>query len=88
MSGLNEAEKEIVKNLIRKLHEGAAPEQLKEEFGKILERITPLELSLIEQELIKEGLSLEDVRKLRDLHIALFKERGWKSRSYPLLQAT
>ena len=75
MSGLNEAEKEIVKNLIRKLHEGAAPEQLKEEFGKILERITPLELSLIEQELIKEGLSLEDVRKLCDLHIALFKER-------------
>jgi len=74
MGGLDEAEKEVVKGIIRKLHEGVDAEQLKEEFAEVLKRITPLELSLIEQELIREGLSLEDVRKLCDLHIALFKE--------------
>jgi len=57
MSNMEMNEKvEIVKRIIKALHKGKDVETLKEEFKDVLSRISPLEIPIIEQELIKEGM--------------------------------
>ncbi|RDD53207.1 MAG: DUF438 domain-containing protein [Candidatus Korarchaeota archaeon NZ13-K] len=73
MSTLEER-KEIVKSVIRLLHSGANLEELKSRYGDLLLRISPLEIPLIEQELVREGLSVREILSLCDLHVALFRE--------------
>ncbi|MFA4719731.1 DUF438 domain-containing protein [Pyrococcus kukulkanii] len=69
-----EVKKEKLKGLLLKLHEGADVEELKEEFREILASISPLEIPLIEQELVKEGISVKDIAKMCDLHVEIFRE--------------
>ncbi|TET43183.1 MAG: DUF438 domain-containing protein, partial [Dehalococcoidia bacterium] len=46
-----------------------------------LEGIDPLEISKIEEELIKEGMPREEVRRLCDVHLAVFRESLEKPKS-------
>lgn len=73
MSALEER-KEIVKNVIKLLHSGVSVDELKRNYGDLLSKISPFEIPLIEQELVKEGLSVRDILSLCDLHVALFRE--------------
>jgi DUF438 domain-containing protein len=72
--GNNSIKKEILKKLIKELHEGRNIEQAKKDCRVLIEKITPSELSKIEQELIEEGMPQEQLHKLCDVHIAFFKE--------------
>lgn len=63
-----------IKELIARLQEGEKPEKVKEEFKDVLEKTTPEVISRIEQELIKEGMGRDELRKLCDVHLAVFKE--------------
>jgi len=65
---------EVVKELLKKIHRGADPEQLKREFASVLAQVSPLEIPLIEQQLVREGVPVEEVLKLCDLHVALFRD--------------
>jgi len=69
-----EDKKEVLKGLIKRLHEGASPEELKEEFRELLEGTTPTEIAEIEEDLIREGMSREEIQRLCDLHLAVFRE--------------
>ncbi len=69
-----EYKKDLLKQIIKKLHRGESPEKLKEEFRQVLTNVSPLEIPLIEQELVKEGLRPIDIAKLCDLHVLLFRE--------------
>ena len=51
--------KEIMKDIILKLHEGLSAEAAKERFEKEVGTISSTEIAEIEQELINEGLSPE-----------------------------
>lgn len=73
-SGSKEEKKQIIKGLIKKLHQGAKPEEIKEKFKEVLKEVTPEEIAKIEDELIKEGMSADEIHKLCDVHIAVFKE--------------
>ena len=66
--------KEAVKELIRRLHEGEKPELVKKEFKDVVGDVTPTEIAQIEGELIEEGMPSEDVRRLCDVHLAVFRE--------------
>ena len=66
--------KEVLKKIIRLLHEGLSVEELKEKYKEVLSNISPLEIPLIEQELVREGLSVREILSLCDLHVALFRE--------------
>ncbi len=66
--------KETLKNIIKRLHEGADPEKIKEEFKELIKGIESADIAKIEEELIKEGMPQEEIHKLCDVHIALFKE--------------
>ncbi len=69
-----EYKKEQLKKLLLRIHEGEKVEKLKEEFRQVLSGISPLEIPLIEQELVKEGISAKDIAKMCDLHVELFRE--------------
>ncbi|MEM1983857.1 MAG: DUF438 domain-containing protein [Candidatus Korarchaeum sp.] len=73
MSALEEG-KEVIKSIIKLLHSGVSVDELKSKYGDILSKISPMEIPVIEQELVKEGMSIRDILSLCDLHVALFRE--------------
>jgi PAS domain S-box-containing protein len=75
MSKMDDAKKKLLKEIIRKLPGRAAPEEVKERFGKVLKGITSEDIINVEQELVKEGMPREELQKLCDLHMAIFGEQ-------------
>jgi len=71
---LGKDRKEVLKGIIRSLHQGADPEAVKARFKEVLEGATPLEIARAEEELIREGLPREEVHRLCEVHLALFRE--------------
>ena len=68
-----EEKKELMKSLLFKIHSGEDVEKLKREFKSFLKRISPIEIPIIEQELVKDGISAKDIAKLCDLHVELLR---------------
>jgi DUF438 domain-containing protein len=62
-----------LKELILKLHSGESQEQVKQELVTSLGSIPYGEVVEVEQELIEEGLPVEDVLKLCDIHSAVLE---------------
>jgi DUF438 domain-containing protein len=60
--------KELLKHLILQLHNGEAPDQVRKRMIDILQSIPYDEVVEVEQELIAEGLPVEEVLKLCDIH--------------------
>lgn len=61
--------------IIKDLHAGGVdPEQIKSRFSDLLEQVGPSEIGELEQSLINEGLPVEEIQKLCDVHVAVFKE--------------
>ena len=73
-TGAEGSRKEEVKALLKELHSGADAGRIKEKGRKIFKDISPTDLGLIEQEIIKEGVSREEMRKLCDVHLDIIKE--------------
>lgn len=69
-----EIKKNVLKEIIYKLHDGQPLEDIKKEFRSILSHVTTNEITELEEELIKEGMSREEVLKLCEIHMQLFKE--------------
>ncbi len=65
--------KEIMKDIILKLHEGLSAEAAKERFEKEVGTISSTEIAEIEQELINEGLSPEEIKKFCNVHALIFR---------------
>ncbi len=74
MSELFANKKRMLKELIKALHAGAHPDEVKEKFKEALKDIGPLEISKVEEELIEEGMPSEEVRRLCDVHLAVLRE--------------
>ncbi|MBW4828198.1 MAG: DUF438 domain-containing protein [Clostridiaceae bacterium] len=68
-----EYRQEILKEVIRELHAGKTVDEVKAKFGKAIEGVSPSEISAMEQELVKEGLPIEEIQNLCDVHAAVFK---------------
>src|SRR3989338_6805769 len=73
-TGAEESKKEEVKALLKELHSGADAGRIKEKGRKIFKDISTTDLGLIEQEIIKEGISREEMRRLCDVHLEIMKE--------------
>lgn len=69
-----ESRKAALKRLIRELHEGIQPEDAKAQFREVIRGVAPDEISRIEEELVKEGMPAEEIHRLCDVHLAVFKE--------------
>jgi len=70
----SERRKELLKNVIRQLHEGKTVDEVKAEFAALLEEVGPVEIAQIEQALIEEGFPEMEIKRLCDVHVAVFRE--------------
>ena len=70
----SEYKKKLLKEMIKELHSGKKPEELIEKFRDVLKNVSPLEIPLVEQELVKEGMKPTEIAKLCDLHVLIFRE--------------
>ena len=68
------ARQEALKSIIHKLHDGVPVEQVKAEFDELIVGIDAAEIARMEQALISEGMPIEDVQRLCDVHVTVFKE--------------
>lgn len=70
----DEVRKEALRAIIRGVHAGEDPEELKRRFADLIAGIAPGELAEVEQSLIDEGLPEAEVKNLCSLHVEVFKE--------------
>lgn len=71
--GRTEEELATLKAMIRRLHQGEPLERLNEEYAPVLERLDPLRIADLEQQLLAEGLPAEEVQQLCGIHLDLFR---------------
>ncbi len=76
---------DAMKQIIKDLHDGGDFEELKDRFAELVGDTDPTEIAEMEQQLIREGLPHEEVKKLCDVHVAMFKET-LDSQSVPEMQ--
>jgi len=62
-----------IKDIIRQLHEGKTVNEVKTQFEEVFHGVSATEISEAEGALIAEGLPVEEVQKLCDVHAAVFK---------------
>lgn len=65
---------EILKGIIRDIHAGADVEEVKSRFADLLAQVGPAEIGEIEQALINEGMPVEEIQRLCDVHVAVFRD--------------
>jgi len=75
MSELNTDKKRMLKEIIKQLHDGVPPQEVKEKFKHVLEGASSEDIARIEQELVKEGMPREELQRLCDVHLAVFGEQ-------------
>ena len=68
-----EYRQQILKGLIKELHEGKTVEEVKSRFEELIQGISTREITEMEQALIREGLPVEEIQNLCDVHAAVFK---------------
>ena len=69
-----EVRQAVLKGIITDLHDGEEMEVLKERFRQLVQGVDAVEVSKMEQSLIDEGLPAEEIKRLCDVHVELFKE--------------
>ncbi|RCX07303.1 hypothetical protein DFR58_1571 [Anaerobacterium chartisolvens] len=68
-----EYRQKILKELIKELHNGKSVEEVKPRFEKLIQGISVTEISEMEQALIMDGMPVEQIQNLCDVHAAVFK---------------
>jgi len=62
---------ESLKGIIRRLHDGADPDSLTEEFGDLLAEVGPSEIAAMENSLMAEGMPQAEIQRMCDVHAAV-----------------
>lgn len=65
---------EIMKSLIRQLHNGVAEEQVKHQLETMLDEADYGDVFLMEVQLVQEGISAEKIQELCDTHTRVLKK--------------
>lgn len=71
----NDREKQDkLKSIIRDLHEGKSADEVKKDFGRLIRNVSPQEISDMEQKLLDEGFPPEEIQRLCEVHVDVFKQ--------------
>ena len=81
-----QARLEVLKDIIRDLHQGVDLETLKKRFAELIKDVDAHEISEMEQTLIAEGMPAEEVKRLCDVHVQVFRE-SLETKEPPVLVA-
>ncbi|NLU26866.1 MAG: DUF438 domain-containing protein [Hungateiclostridium thermocellum] len=68
-----EYRQKVLKELIRELHNGKSVDEVKPRFEELIQGVSAAEISEMEQALIMEGMPVEEIQRLCDVHAAVFK---------------
>jgi DUF438 domain-containing protein len=63
-----------LKGIIKDIHDGGDMEVLKQRFRDLIQGVEAPEIAKIEQELMNEGLPAEEIKRLCNVHMEIFKE--------------
>ncbi|WP_238905345.1 DUF438 domain-containing protein [Clostridium sp. YIM B02506] len=82
---MNKERVENLSHILKRLNTEGATEEVRGEALKIVKEITPMELSVAEQNLIEEGMKPEDLRGLCEIHMEVLKDEleKLKTKIYP-----
>lgn len=69
-----EARQEILKSIIRDLHDGEDMDILKQRFKDLIKDVDASEIAAMEQGLIAEGMPESEIKRLCDVHVGVFQE--------------
>ncbi|BDU77581.1 DUF438 domain-containing protein [Mesoterricola sediminis] len=65
---------QTLKEVILHLHRGEAPEAVKERLKGLVAEVDPAEIAAMEQQLMADGMSSDEVRAMCDMHAEVLKE--------------
>lgn len=68
-----EYRRKVLKDLIMELHHGKSVDEVKAKFEAVFQGVSTAEISEVEQALIDEGMPVEEIQRLCDVHAAVFK---------------
>lgn len=68
-----EHRQKMLKEVIKELHDGKTVDEVKAKFASVIEGVSPKEISDMEVQLVKEGLPIEEIQYLCDVHAEVFK---------------
>ncbi len=68
-----EFRQKVLKELITELHNGKTVEEVKPRFEHLIQGISSKEIAEMEQALVMEGMKVEEIQNLCDVHAAVFK---------------
>lgn len=68
-----EYRQEQLKDLIKRLHDGATVDEVKADFDKLTTGVSAIEITEMEQALVNEGMPVEEIQRLCDVHASVFK---------------
>lgn len=68
-----ENRKQVLKDIIRQLHDGKTVDEVREQFEKTFGEVSAREITEAEQELILSGTKVEEIQSLCDVHASVFK---------------
>jgi uncharacterized protein len=74
MSSTDSRKKELVRSVIRQLHQGLPVEKAREQILKEVGKLTSAEITDIEQSLIDEGVSPDEIKRFCNVHALLFED--------------
>ncbi|KAF0225519.1 MAG: hypothetical protein FD133_634 [Erysipelotrichaceae bacterium] len=69
----NSQRQEKLKNLIKRLHQGEDRTQIEIEFKRDFASVTGAEIAQMESKLVEEGVSIDEIQSLCDVHASLFQ---------------
>ena len=75
-----------LKEIVKDLHEGSDVKAVQRRFAELIRNVSPEEIAQMEQALIAEGVPVEQVQKVCDVHVQVFEqalERRKKAKVLP-----
>ncbi len=69
-----------LKEIVRELHEGSDVAGVRRRFADLIRDVSPEEIAAMEQALIDEGVPVEQVQKVCDVHVEVFQQALQKQR--------
>ena len=68
-----EYRQKVLKDIILELHAGKSVDDVKARFEELIRGVSAAEIAEMEQALIKEGMKVQEIQNLCDVHAAVFK---------------
>jgi DUF438 domain-containing protein len=65
---------EALRKVVMELHKGRTVDEVKKEFKELIKDVSPQEISAMEQALIDQGIPVEEVQRLCDVHASVFRD--------------